>query len=153
MEWAGVQIDDSLRLRLIASPHGIRAIDFHCSRPAPDDRNDTNEFIVEAVHQLRAYFERRLRRFDVPLDIEGTDFQKRVWRQLVTIPYGETRSYAQIAAAIGASRAVRATGAATARSMVLRGLTRPVARSTISTPGRCVRSSSTFSRWMGVPLW
>ena len=75
-------------------------------------RNDNNTLIVEAVLQLRAYFDRRLRRFDLPLDLEGTDFQKRVWRQLESIPYGETRSYAQIAAAIGAPRAVRATGAA-----------------------------------------
>ena len=112
MEWSEVQIDDSLRLRLVASSDGIRAIDFHCSRPVFGSRNDANALIVETVRQLRAYFERRLRRFDIPLDLEGTDFQKRVWRQLETIPYGETRSYSQIAAAIGASRAIRATGAA-----------------------------------------
>jgi len=112
MEWAEVQIEDSLRLRLVASTIGIRAIDFHCSGPVPEGRNDTNPLILEAVRQLRAYFERRLRQFDLPLDLQGTDFQKRVWQQLVTIPYGETRSYAQIAAAIGSSRAVRAAGAA-----------------------------------------
>jgi len=112
MEWADVQIEDSLRLRLIASSTGILAIDFGCSRPVSEDRNDHNAFIVDAVRQLRAYFDGRLRRFDIPLDLQGTDFQKRVWRQLLTIPYGETRSYSQIAAAIGATRAVRATGAA-----------------------------------------
>src|SRR5258706_15381273 len=112
LEWAEVQIEDSLRLRLIASTTGIRAIDFHCSRPVSEGSSDANPLILEAVRQLRAYFERRLRRFDLPLDLQGTDFQKRIWHQLETIPYGETRSYAQIAAAIGSSRAVRAAGAA-----------------------------------------
>ena len=111
-EWAEVQIEDSLRLRLVASTIGIRAIDFHCSPAVSEGRYDNNPLIREAVRQLRAYFERRLRRFDLPLDLLGTDFQKRVWQQLVTIPYGETRSYAQIAAAIGSFRAVRAAGAA-----------------------------------------
>ena len=48
----------------------------------------------------------------MPLDPQGTEFQKRVWRQLETIPFGEIRSYAQVAEAIGAPRAVRAVGAA-----------------------------------------
>jgi methylated-DNA-[protein]-cysteine S-methyltransferase len=112
MEWADIQIDDTLHMRMTASSAGIRTIDFHCSTPVPAIRNDSNSLIAETARQLRAYFEGRLRQFDVPLDLQGTDFQKRVWRQLVTIPYGETRSYAQVAAAIGASRAVRATGAA-----------------------------------------
>jgi methylated-DNA-[protein]-cysteine S-methyltransferase len=50
--------------------------------------------------------------FALPLDPQGTEFQKRVWRQLETIPYGEIRSYSQIAAAIDAPKAVRAVGAA-----------------------------------------
>ncbi|SPF41532.1 Methylated-DNA--protein-cysteine methyltransferase [Candidatus Sulfopaludibacter sp. SbA4] len=75
-------------------------------------RNDGNPLLVEAARQLRAYFAGTLREFHLPLDMEGTDFQMRVWRQLETIPYGETRSYAQIAAAIGSPSAVRAVGAA-----------------------------------------
>jgi methylated-DNA-[protein]-cysteine S-methyltransferase len=67
---------------------------------------------VEATSQLRAYFAGRLREFQLPLDLRGTDFQLRVWRQLLTIPYGETRSYSQIARAIGAPAAARAVGAA-----------------------------------------
>jgi O-6-methylguanine DNA methyltransferase len=53
-----------------------------------------------------------LREFSLPLDIEGTEFQKRVWGQVAAIPYGETRSYLQIATAVGSPRAVRAVGAA-----------------------------------------
>jgi methylated-DNA-[protein]-cysteine S-methyltransferase len=68
--------------------------------------------LVEAVFQLAAYFRGELREFQLPLDFEGTDFQKRVWRQLLTIPYGQTRSYTQIAQTIGSPNAVRAVGAA-----------------------------------------
>src|ERR1019366_8236286 len=58
------------------------------------------------------YFAGQLRRFDLPLDPLGTDFQMRVWRELERIPYGETRSYLQMATAIGSPRAVRAVGEA-----------------------------------------
>ena len=68
--------------------------------------------LVEAAGQLRAYFAGELREFRLPLDLRGTDFQLRVWRQLLTIPYGETRSYSGIARAIGAPGAARAVGAA-----------------------------------------
>ena len=75
-------------------------------------RPGTHPIAIEAVRQLRAYFAGQLRHFDLPLDLQGTDFQLRVWRELERIPYGETRSYSQIAAAIGAPQAVRAVGAA-----------------------------------------
>ena len=75
-------------------------------------RSGTHAISSEAVRQLRAYFAGQLRWFDLPLDMQGTPFQLRVWRELERIPYGETRSYSQIAAAIGAPRAVRAVGAA-----------------------------------------
>lgn len=66
----------------------------------------------EAVAQLEAYFQGKRRSFTLPLDISGTDFQKKVWRALCTIPYGETRTYADMAAMIGQPRAVRAVGQA-----------------------------------------
>jgi AraC family transcriptional regulator, regulatory protein of adaptative response / methylated-DNA-[protein]-cysteine methyltransferase len=62
--------------------------------------------------QLEAYFEGRLRAFDLPLDLRGTPFQVEAWRELLTIPYGTTRSYAQQAANIGKPDAVRAIGKA-----------------------------------------
>ncbi|HLJ66075.1 MAG TPA: methylated-DNA--[protein]-cysteine S-methyltransferase [Chloroflexota bacterium] len=62
--------------------------------------------------QLTAYFEGKLRDFDVPLDLRGTPFQHEVWNALLAIPYGEVRSYGEIAAAIGRPRAVRAVGMA-----------------------------------------
>lgn len=65
-----------------------------------------------AAEQLRAYFAGQRRSFDLPLRMQGTDFQLAVWRALLTIPYGETRSYAQIAAQIGRPKACRAVGLA-----------------------------------------
>ena len=66
----------------------------------------------DAVEQLEAYFAGELHDFDLRLEIHGTDFQKRVWNALRTIPYGETRSYGEIAQQIGAPTAFRAVGLA-----------------------------------------
>jgi methylated-DNA-[protein]-cysteine S-methyltransferase len=62
--------------------------------------------------QLSDYFAGRLREFDLPLDLRGTEFQLRVWREVLTIGYGQVRPYAGVAAAIGNPRAFRAVGAA-----------------------------------------
>ena len=67
---------------------------------------------AEAVAQLDAYFAGERIDFDVELDMRGTDFQQRVWKALLTIPYGETRSYGEIAEQIGAPGAARAVGLA-----------------------------------------
>jgi O-6-methylguanine DNA methyltransferase len=101
-----------LTVLLVAGDCGLRAIDFRSERPAKGERNDANRVTREAARQLRAYFAGQLRRFDLPLDMQGTEFQLRVWHELERIPYGETRSYRQIAEAVGAPRAVRAVGAA-----------------------------------------
>jgi methylated-DNA-[protein]-cysteine S-methyltransferase len=103
---------DGLTLRLDANDSGLRSIEFEPWRRLQGRRPGTHPIAAEAVRQLRAYFAGKLRRFDIPLDLQGTEFQLRVWRQLAAIPFGETRSYSQIAAAIGAPRAVRAVGAA-----------------------------------------
>lgn len=66
----------------------------------------------EAIRQLDEYFKGQRKMFDLPLSIEGTDFRKRVWKALTTIPYGEVRSYAEVAAMIGNPKAVRAVGQA-----------------------------------------
>ena len=62
--------------------------------------------------QLEQYFAGQLRDFDLALDLRGTDFQKRCWNQLLRIPYGETRSYAEIARAVGSPKSFRAVGQA-----------------------------------------
>ena len=114
LAWVDARIPGGPNLRLVTSPVGIRTIAF-APWPAPPEAwhaTEPTRLLVEAIRQLEAYFRGDLREFDLPLDIQGTDFQKRVWNQLLTIPYGETRSYTQIAQAIGAPNAVRAVGAA-----------------------------------------
>lgn len=64
----------------------------------------------EVYHQLNEYFAGKRKIFDLPVDSKGTAFQKAVWRELQKIPYGETRSYEDIAVAIGNKKAVRAIG-------------------------------------------
>ncbi len=80
--------------------------------PVSGERNDASPLLREAVRQVRDYFAGELKEFHLPLEMAGTEFQKRVWNSLLEIPYGETRSYSQIAQAIGAPMAVRAVGAA-----------------------------------------
>jgi len=66
----------------------------------------------KALSQVRKYLRGELRRFNCKLDFRGTSFQKKVWLQLTKIPYGETRSYAEIARAVGHPKAFRAVGSA-----------------------------------------
>ncbi|MFG3344549.1 methylated-DNA--[protein]-cysteine S-methyltransferase [Streptomyces sp. NPDC048018] len=79
----------------------------------PDPRPFT-----EAVRQLDAYFAGELTDFDLPLHLVGTEFQLRVWEQLRLIPYGETRTYGELAEALGSPGASRAVGLANGRNPV-----------------------------------
>jgi len=67
---------------------------------------------LRLVKQLDAYFSKKRRRFEIPLDLRGTPFQLRVWELLLTIPWGETRTYGQIAKALSRPKASRAVGRA-----------------------------------------
>ena len=72
----------------------------------------SNAHLDRLQEEMAAYFAGSLRRFSVPLTYPGTPFQVRVWKQLLAVPYGETRSYEEMAAAVGQPRAVRAVGRA-----------------------------------------
>ncbi len=74
--------------------------------------------LSEAVGQLRDYFAGKRRTFDLPLDLRGTPFQVQVWKALTDIPFGEARSYKDIAERIGSPKAVRAVGGANNRNPV-----------------------------------
>ncbi len=98
------------RLTLVASDQGLVAVLWPNDRPGRVrlDRvsHGRSDHLDRAQDQLDAYFARRLRRFDIPLDCRGTAFQRQVWAELAAIPYGETRSYGAIAAAIGRPRRI-----------------------------------------------
>lgn len=74
--------------------------------------HDNTPLLIEAEAQLSSYLAGKMRRFTVPLAPKGTAFQQLVWQALMTVPYGQTRSYAEIAAQIGYNRAFRAVGMA-----------------------------------------
>ena len=74
--------------------------------------------LLETERQLQQYFAGTRNQFELELDFTGTDFQKQVWQALLTIPFGETRSYSQIAEQIGNPKAVRAVGAANGRNPI-----------------------------------
>jgi methylated-DNA-[protein]-cysteine S-methyltransferase len=105
------------QLRIVEHAGAITAIEFspfrdHDGRPR-GDRDDTAAVLVEAVRQLRAYFDRDLKDFDLPLDPRGSEFQKSVWGQLLEIGYGDTASYGEIARRLGKTNAAsRAVGLA-----------------------------------------
>lgn len=74
--------------------------------------------LLETQKQLNEYFSGQRQVFDLPLDFEGTEFQQKVWQALLTIPFGETRSYKQIAEQLGNVKAVRAVGAANGKNPI-----------------------------------
>ena len=76
------------------------------------------KIFLKAIDQLDAYFKGELTKFDIELNIQGTDFQKKVWKELVKIPYGETLSYGELAKRIGNPKASRAVGMANGKNPI-----------------------------------
>jgi methylated-DNA-[protein]-cysteine S-methyltransferase len=108
-------------LTLVATDDGLAAIVWENDRPLRvrlnlETENARHPVLVEAERQLAEYFAGRRKRFALKLDVSGTPFQRKVWNALLTIPFGETRSYAQIAQQIGHPSAARAVGAANGRN-------------------------------------
>ena len=100
---------------------GINGVHFIGSaKPIPRDENwlQTNRdpLLQETRKQLEAYFSGDIKEFSIPISLEGTDFQKRVWKTLITIPFGSTWSYKELASAIGNPAACRAVGNANAKN-------------------------------------
>ncbi len=111
------------RLTLVASDSGLAAILWENDDPLRVRLNivgedDNHPVLVEAARQLREYFAGDRKTFALTLDFAGTEFQRKVWQALLTIPFGENRSYAQIARQIGSPSAVRAVGAANGKNPV-----------------------------------
>jgi methylated-DNA-[protein]-cysteine S-methyltransferase len=110
-------------LTLVASERGLAAILWEDDDPRrvrlePQREDPNNDILVEAERQLAAYFDGTLRVFSVPLDFVGTQFQTSVWKALLKIPFGQTRSYTQIAKQIGRPTAARAVGGASGKNPI-----------------------------------
>ena len=111
------------KLKLVASDKGLVAVLWENDRPnrvCLDEmvENDRHPILLEAERQLGEYFAGKRKTFSVALDVRGTPFQKDVWAALRAIPFGETRSYGQLAKHLGNPRASRAVGAANGRNPV-----------------------------------
>lgn len=110
-------------LTMVADVEGLRAILWENDDPSrvklpATEQDDNHPLLLETEKQLREYFEGTRTEFSLPLSFQGTDFQKTVWRALLSIPFGETRSYMQIAQQIGNPKAVRAVGAANGKNPI-----------------------------------
>jgi len=110
-------------LTLVASGEGLAAVLWENDDPKrvrlePRVESGDHPLLDKAGQQLDEYFAGQREAFELPLDFKGTDFQKRVWAALLTIPFGETRSYADIASQIGKPSAYRAVGAANGRNPI-----------------------------------
>lgn len=107
------------RLCLGADGTGICTL-FFCGKEAEKEGEfvEKTPLLEQAVRELQEYFAGKRKIFQVPLSLHGTDFQMKVWKELMKIPYGETRSYKQIAEAVGNPLAYRAVGMANNRNPV-----------------------------------
>lgn len=99
----GYEQDAVISIKLLSGP-----IPENCPSPVAD----------QAARQLQEYFSGNRKKFDLPISAKGTEFQQQVWQTLLQIPYGETRTYGQIAAMVGKPKATRAVGMACNRNPI-----------------------------------
>ena len=110
-------------LKLVASSVGLVAVLWENDTPKrvrlPDLKEDPQHpMLLQAERELKEYFAGQRNDFAVPLDMRGTQFQKQVWEALLAIPFGETRTYGQLARQLGNPNATRAVGAANGRNPI-----------------------------------
>ena len=111
------EVFNGITLDVISSKRGIRNILINSPIIKRDQPNVTklradDPYMFKSFKQLREYFENKRKVFDLPLEIIGTDFQKRVWKELIKIPYGETISYKELAIRLGNLKTIRAAARA-----------------------------------------
>ena len=118
---AQAEVDTPLgRVRLARTARGLAGLWFEGQKHHPGElsvpRHADDALLREAAAQLQRYFAGTLARFELPLDLQGTPFQRSVWQALRRIPAGGTCSYGELARRLGAPQAVRAVGAAVGRN-------------------------------------
>ena len=110
-------------LVLVVSEKGLVGLEFDRGKFPPAKSKDivwqeSDDKTKSYLRELREYFDGKRREFTFPLDLRGTPFQVKCWRALLNIPYGETRSYADIARVVGRPQAYRAVGMANNRNPI-----------------------------------
>jgi methylated-DNA-[protein]-cysteine S-methyltransferase len=111
------------RLKLVATDNALAGVLWEKERAGrvrvdTESENNAHPVLVETERQIKEYLCGRRQTFTLALDLVGTEFQRRVWNALLTIPFGETRTYEQIARQIGKPTAMRAVGAANGRNPI-----------------------------------
>jgi methylated-DNA-[protein]-cysteine S-methyltransferase len=102
-------------IEIRCSEQGVRSVHFAEQRFFESEENVHNLLVIK---QLEEYFDGKRKVFDMPFDLEGTSFQQRVWHELLTIPFGKTRSYMDVSRALGDPKAIRAVGTANGRNKI-----------------------------------
>ena len=95
-----------------ASPIGLEKVSFYAMDTFTSSSQNSREIADETGKQLLDYFEGKRKSFNLPLNLKGTEFQQRVWNELINIPFGKTSSYLQLSKTIGDPKAIRAVGTA-----------------------------------------
>ena len=111
------------KLKIVATDRGLAAVLWENEDPKRVRlgamlENPQHPVLVQTMQQLREYFAGARTNFTVPLDMTGTEFQKRVWSALLAIPFGETRTYGELARQLGNPKASRAVGAANGKNPI-----------------------------------
>lgn len=104
-------------LKILADEKGIRGIDFVKDK-VKSIQNSSSEIIKQCIRQLDEYFQGKRKSFELELNPEGTEFQRKVWKELLKIPYGTALSYGEIARRIKNQKAVRSVGQAIGRNPI-----------------------------------
>ena len=117
------EIISGIKIAVLVSSRGIKKIFLNPTKviselsSATKLRND-DPYLFDIFNQLKEYFAGTRKEFDVPLDIEGTEFQKEVWQELQNIPYGKTISYKTLSEKLGDVKAIRAVGKANGQNPI-----------------------------------
>jgi len=102
-------------LIVVASEQYVQEIRFSDEQP---DRGETNEISTKCVRQLKEYFAGERREFDVPVHALGTEFQVRIWEELMKVPFGQQVTYQELAVKVGDTKMARAVGMASSKNRI-----------------------------------
>lgn len=102
-------------LELSATDKGLSGLYFVEEK---SDNENMNEILKNTIKQLDEYFNEGRKKFDLPIDVEGTEFQQRVWGELVKIPFGITKTYMDVAKSLGDRNSLRAVGLANGKNKI-----------------------------------
>lgn len=103
-------------LRFEVEENALTTIEF--SEGEEVDSDPTDPLLQECVFQMKAYFKGHLKEFDLPINLRGTEFQKKVWQKLIELPYGSTDSYLNLARNLGDVKAIRAVASANGKNPI-----------------------------------